>query len=172
MSKTILLTGGAGYIGSHTFVALVEAGYSVVILDDFSNSKPSVLTRLGRLTGLNQVTSYEGSVLDETLLNQVFGEHSFDAVVHFAAKKAVGESVLDPIGYINTNIGGLTTLLRVMDAHDVRRLCFLSAVYGTPEVLPITEDAPRGYTNPYGFTKPGRATEQARLQMLRGHLAS
>lgn len=155
MTRTVLLTGGAGYIGSHTFVALVEAGYSVVIVDDFSNSKPSVLTRLGRLTGLNKVEAYEGSVLDDAFMARVFDAHEFDAVVHFAAKKAVGESVSYPVDYVETNVGGLTTLLRLMDAHDVRRLVFSSSatVYGDPETIPIPETAPRSYTSPYAFTK-------------------
>ncbi|WP_147125313.1 UDP-glucose 4-epimerase GalE [Shimia ponticola] len=155
MTRTVLLTGGAGYIGSHTFVALVEAGYSVVIVDDFSNSKPSVLTRLGRLTGLNKVEAYEGSVLDDAFMERVFNAHEFDAVVHFAAKKAVGESVSYPVDYVETNVGGLTTLLRLMDAHDVRRLVFSSSatVYGDPDIIPIPESAPRSYTSPYAFTK-------------------
>ncbi|MEM1301447.1 MAG: UDP-glucose 4-epimerase GalE [Pseudomonadota bacterium] len=155
MTTTVLLTGGAGYIGSHTFVALVEAGYSVVIVDDFSNSNPSVIGRLGRLTGLNRISFYEGSVLDHALMTRIFQAHAFDAVVHFAAKKAVGESVSHPIDYIDTNIGGLTTLLKVMQDHDVRRLVFSSSatVYGTPEVIPIPETSARSFTSPYAFTK-------------------
>ncbi|MEM6896065.1 MAG: UDP-glucose 4-epimerase GalE [Pseudomonadota bacterium] len=152
---TILLTGGAGYIGSHTFVALVEAGYRVVIVDDFSNSKPSVVERLARLTGLNTVDAYEGSILDRALLTRIFEEHKIDAVVHFAAKKAVGESAEKPLEYFEVNCTGLLNLLRSMEAHEVRRLVFSSSatVYGEPDILPITEDAPRSYTNPYGFTK-------------------
>ncbi|MEO0484555.1 MAG: UDP-glucose 4-epimerase GalE [Pseudomonadota bacterium] len=152
---TVLLTGGAGYIGSHTFVALVEAGYKVLILDDFSNAKRSVPGRLARLTGLNSVDVYEGSILDGALVSRVFEDHDIDAVVHFAAKKAVGESTRKPLEYIDVNCSGLLTLLREMDARGVRRLVFSSSatVYGDPEVLPITEDAPRSYTNPYAFTK-------------------
>jgi len=157
MTKTILLTGGAGYIGAHTYVALREAGYNVVIIDNFSNSKPIVLDRLARLTGDNRVECYKGSVLDEAFLASVFDAHNFDAVVHFAAKKAVGESVAQPISYLETNIGGLTALLKVMDASDVRALVFSSSatVYGDPDPkdLPLLETAPRQYTNPYGFTK-------------------
>ncbi len=155
MARSVLLTGGAGYIGSHTYVALIEAGYHVVIIDDFSNSKASVLSRLSQLTGVNRVSSYEGSVLDPAFLDQVFDAHDFDAVVHFAAKKAVGESTEIPLEYIEVNCSGLLNLLKVMKGRGVRRLVFSSSatVYGEPEELPIHEDAPRGYTNPYGFTK-------------------
>lgn len=155
MSKKILLTGGAGYIGSHTYVALIEAGFQVVILDDFSNSKPGVLTRLGQLTGQNEVTCYFGSVLDRTLLDRIFDEHQIDAVVHFAARKAVGESVEKPIDYFDSNLTGLLTLLQAMKAADVWRMVFSSSatVYGEPDLVPTPETAPRQHQNPYGFTK-------------------
>lgn len=155
MTKTILLTGGAGYIGAHTYVALREAGYAVVVIDDFSNSKPIVLDRLARLTGDNRVEFYQGSVLDKGFLASVFEAHDIDAVVHFAAKKAVGESMAKPIMYVDTNIGGLTVLLDAMNDHGVKTLVFSSSatVYGDPETVPIPETAARQYTNTYGFTK-------------------
>lgn len=150
----ILLTGGAGYIGSHTYLALVEAGFEVVILDNFSNAKDDVPDRLERITG-EPVTVYRGDVLDRALLDRLFSEHSIDGVVHFAALKAVGESVKKPLDYIQTNVGGLLTLLQAMDAADVRRIVFSSSatVYGDTPIQPMPEDLPRTYTSPYAFTK-------------------
>lgn len=150
----ILLTGGAGYIGSHTFVALRAAGYDVTILDDFSNSDSGVIDRLERLTGA-PVDLVEGSVLDRALLDDLLARRAFDGAVHFAARKAVGESVAKPLAYFDTNITGLLTLLQAMQAADVWRLVFSSTatVYGTPEVFPLTEDMPLSHTSPYAFTK-------------------
>ncbi|GIT90504.1 UDP-glucose 4-epimerase [Jannaschia pagri] len=150
----ILLTGGAGYIGSHTFVALRDAGHQVMILDNFSNSDPDVVGRLGRLVG-EDVTVIEGSVLDADLLAQVFSAEAYDGVVHFAARKAVGESVANPLDYAQTNIGGLTALMQAMKAAGVWRLVFSSTatVYGEPKVFPLTEDMPLSHTSPYAFTK-------------------
>ncbi|MEL6608017.1 MAG: UDP-glucose 4-epimerase GalE [Pseudomonadota bacterium] len=155
MARTILLTGGAGYIGSHTYVALIEAGYDVVIIDNFDNSSRSVLDRLARLTGQNRVKCHEGSVLDRAFVADVFDQYDFDGVVHFAAKKAVGESVRLPLDYVDTNVTGLLSILAAMDARDVRKLVFSSSatVHGDPPVIPITEDLPLNYTNPYSFTK-------------------
>lgn len=155
MAQKILLTGGAGYIGSHTFAALVDAGFDVVIVDDFSNAKPSVLTRLGQITGLNEVNCYQGSVLDRVLLDRIFTDHQIDAVVHFAARKAVGESVAQPVDYFETNLSGLLTLLQAMKAAGVWRMVFSSSatVYGEPDIVPTPETAPRQHTSPYGFTK-------------------
>lgn len=152
--EKILLTGGAGYIGSHTYVELAAAGFEVVILDNFSNSRVDVVDRLEVITGA-PVSVYTGDVLDRTLLDRIFAEHEISAVVHFAALKAVGESVEKPLDYLTTNIAGLYSLLGAMQTAGVWRLVFSSSatVYGEPEVLPIPEDAPRGYTNPYGFTK-------------------
>lgn len=154
MAHKILLTGGAGYIGSHTYVELSAAGYDVVILDNFSNSRPDVLDRLEVITGA-PVTSYTGDVRDRALLDRVFAEHEIAAVIHFAALKAVGESAEIPLDYISTNVGGLITLLEAMRDAQVWRLVFSSSatVYGDPETLPVPETAPRSYTNPYGFTK-------------------
>ena len=154
MADKILLTGGAGYIGSHTYTELATAGYDVVIIDNFSNSRPDVLDRLEVITAA-PVVCYEGDVRDRALLDRIFAEHRITAVIHFAALKAVGESTEKPLEYIQTNVGGLLTLLEAMQAAGVWRLVFSSSatVYGEPEILPIPETAPRSYTNPYGFTK-------------------
>ncbi|CTQ32824.1 UDP-glucose 4-epimerase GalE [Jannaschia rubra] len=150
----ILLTGGAGYIGSHTYAALRDAGHEATILDDFSNADPSVIDRLGRLTG-GEVDVVRGSVLDRDVLDRTFASRTFDGVIHFAARKAVGESVLKPLDYFETNIGGLITLTQAMKAADVWRIVFSSTatVYGEPEVFPISETAPLSHTSPYAFTK-------------------
>lgn len=150
----ILLTGGAGYIGSHTYVALCEAGHEVTILDDFSNADPGVIDRLARLTGA-PVDVVRGSVLDAPVLEKVFAGAAFDGVVHFAARKAVGESVVKPLNYFETNIGGLIGLMQAMKDADVMRIVFSSTatVYGEPEVFPLTEDMPLSHTSPYAFTK-------------------
>ena len=151
---TILLTGGAGYIGSHTYVALAEAGYSPVILDNFSNSDPAVLERLRRLTG-QPVLCERGNVADTTLMQDLILRHRIDAVIHFAGFKAVGESVAQPLKYYANNLGGMTSLLQAMDAAGCRTLVFSSSatVYGDPASVPITENFPRSHTNPYGHTK-------------------
>ena len=153
-SRHILLTGGAGYIGSHTYVALRAAGYEVTIFDDFSNSDPGVIDRLARLTG-GPVDLVHGSVLDRAALAGVFAARSFDGVVHFAARKAVGESVARPLEYFETNIGGLLGLMQAMKAAGVWRIVFSSTatVYGAPAVFPIPETAPLSHTSPYAFTK-------------------
>ena len=150
----ILLTGGAGYIGSHTYLALLEAGFEVVILDNFSNAKKDVPQRLGDIAG-GSVQMYDGDVLDRATLDEVFAAHDIDGVVHFAAKKAVGESVEKPLDYMHTNVGGLLNLLAAMDAANVRRIVFSSSatVYGDTNVQPIPEEHARTYTSPYAFTK-------------------
>jgi UDP-glucose 4-epimerase len=150
----ILLTGGAGYIGSHTYLALVEAGFEVVILDNFSNAKSDVPNRLQDIAG-QMVDVFQGDVLNRADLDDVFAAHKIDGVVHFAAKKAVGESVAKPLDYMHNNIGGLLNLLAAMDAADVRRIVFSSSatVYGDTIIQPIPEDHARTYTSPYAFTK-------------------
>ena len=150
MAQKILLTGGAGYIGSHTYVALIEAGYEVVIIDNFSNAQRSVADRLAKITGA-PVPMVDMDVRDA----QLFAEHRIDAVVHFAAMKSVGESVRMPLEYLDCNVGGLLKLMQAMAAAGVFRLVFSSSatVYGTPERLPIPETAPRSHTNPYGYSK-------------------
>jgi len=154
MPSRILLTGGAGYIGSHTYVALCDAGHEVVILDDFSNARRSVPARLEMITG-KPVTVIEGDVRDDETLDAAFARHAFDAVVHFAALKAVGESMVRPLDYFDVNVGGLSTLLRAMDRADCRRLVFSSSatVYGVPDETPTPESAAFRAMNPYGQTK-------------------
>jgi len=150
----ILLTGGAGYIGSHTCVALVAAGFTPVILDDFSNSHPAVLDRLQQITGQALVCE-KGNVLDTARVTQVLQRHQVAAVMHFAGDKAVGESVAQPLKYYRNNIGGAVSLLEAMQATACRMLVFSSSatVYGDPASVPITEAFPRSHTNPYGHTK-------------------
>lgn len=150
----ILLTGGAGYIGSHTYLALVQAGFQPVILDDFSNSSPQVLARLEQISS-NTVVSVRGSVADLPLVERLLSLHKIQAVVHFAGFKAVGESVAQPLKYFDNNLVGMTRLLQAMDASNCRRLVFSSSatVYGDPALVPVTEDFPRSHTNPYAHTK-------------------
>lgn len=154
MTQRVLLTGGAGYIGSHTHVALVDAGYEVLVLDNFSNSARDVPSRLETVTG-QAVHVIEGDVLDRALLDRVFADHAINAVIHFAASKSVGESMRKPLTYMQNNIVGLVTLMQAMDAADVRRLVFSSSatVYGSAADLPIRETAPLSYGNPYGHSK-------------------
>lgn len=150
----ILLTGGAGYIGSHTYISLAEAGYTPIILDNFSNSHLEVLDRLSHISG-KQVTCEDGDVCDRNFVEGVIKRHQVSAVIHLAALKAVGESVSNPLAYYRNNLGGLVSLLEAMDAAKCHTLVFSSsaAVYGNPASVPITEDFPRSYTNPYGHTK-------------------
>ena len=150
----LLVTGGAGYIGSHTTVALLEAGHEVVSLDNYSNSSPRALQRVQRIAG-RPLTAVQGDVRDAALLARLFAQHAFDGVIHFAALKAVGESVAKPLAYYDNNVGGTLALLQAMQAAGVRRFVFSSSatVYGAPDALPITEAAPIRTTNPYGATK-------------------
>ena len=152
----ILVTGGAGYIGSHTVVELLAAGYEVVIADNFYNSSPKVLDRLKTITGVD-VPFVECDVCDKDQVENLFASHKeIDAVIHFAAYKAVGESVEKPLDYYENNIGGALTILQAMKRHGVKNFVFSSSatVYGDPETVPCTEDSPaNGATNPYGWTK-------------------
>ncbi|MBF5003651.1 UDP-glucose 4-epimerase GalE [Diaphorobacter caeni] len=150
----ILVTGGAGFIGSHTCAALSEQGLPYVVLDNFCNSKPSVLERLARITG-QRLTLIEGDVRDGALVSRVLREHGITAVIHFAGLKAVGESVADPLKYYDTNVAGTVTLLSAMRAAGVRTMVFSSSatVYGDPVGSPIREDAALQPTNPYGHSK-------------------
>ncbi|WP_275392985.1 UDP-glucose 4-epimerase GalE [Aliiroseovarius sp. Z3] len=154
MAQKILLTGGAGFIGSHTYVALKNAGFEAVILDNFSNARRDVTDRLEVITGA-PVILIEGDVRDEALLHRIFADHDITAVIHFAAQKAVGESVEKPLDYMDSNIAGLYALLRSMQRAEVFRLVFSSSatVYGQPDQLPVSETAARSFNNPYGFTK-------------------
>jgi UDP-glucose 4-epimerase len=154
MENRILLTGGAGYIGSHTVVALRQAGLTPIILDDFSNSHPAVLERLERITD-HPMLCERGDVTDTAFVKDVLARHNITAVIHFAGFKAVGESVSKPLDYYRNNLGGTISLLQAMEATDCRTLVFSSsaAVYGDPTKVPITEDFPRMHTNPYAHTK-------------------
>ncbi len=153
---SILVSGGAGYIGSHTVLTLLEKGYEVVVFDNLSNSCEEALERVKVIAHKN-LKFYEADMLDLNAMNRIFDENpDITAVIHFAGLKAVGESVSKPIEYYNNNIGGTLTLLTAMRAHNVKNIIFSSSatVYGTPEVLPITEECPKGScTNPYGWTK-------------------
>lgn len=150
----ILVTGGAGYIGSHTVLELLRAGHDVVVVDNLSNSHEESLRRVETLAGRN-LTFHQVDLLDRERLDAVFEAESVEAVIHFAALKAVGESVAQPLRYYRNNISGTLNLLEIMDAHDVRRLVFSSSatVYGDPKQMPITEDMPLAPFNPYGRTK-------------------
>lgn len=150
----ILVTGGAGYIGSHTCVALAAAGHEVVVLDNFSNAKPSVLRRLEQVVG-KPITLHEGDVSDVQLVQHLLVAHQVSAVIHFAAYKAVGESVAQPLRYYQNNVAGTVALLQAMRAAGVGHLVFSSSatVYGDPAAVPIQEDFPLSATNPYGWTK-------------------
>ncbi len=151
----ILVTGGAGYIGSHTVVELIDAGYEVVVVDNLSNSSKESLNRVEMITG-TPVKFYENDIADMDAMDKIFGENDIDAVIHFAGLKAVGESVEKPLEYYKNNIAGTLNMCEVMRNHGVKNIIFSSSatVYGDPETVPITEECPKGIcTNPYGWTK-------------------
>ena len=151
----ILVTGGAVFIGSHTVVELLQAGYQVSVLDNLSNSSEKSLQRVEAITG-RKVPFYKADILDRQALEKIFSQEKVDAVIHFAGLKAVGESVQKPWEYYENNIAGTLTLVDVMRKHNVKNIIFSSSatVYGNPAVIPITEDCPKGQcTNPYGWTK-------------------
>jgi len=150
----ILVTGGAGYIGSHTCVELLNAGHEVIVVDDLSNSSIESLKRVKEITGKN-LLFYEYSLLDYDKIDEVFQNNKIDAVIHFAGLKAVGESVEIPLKYYHTNLLSTINLLEIMRNHEVFNLVFSSSatVYGTPKTVPITEDFPLSATNPYGTSK-------------------
>ncbi len=150
----ILVTGGAGYIGSHTCIELLNNGYEVVVVDNLCNSSEESLRRVKTITG-KDVTFYKQDILEEAALSAIFSEHEIDAVIHFAGLKAVGESVEMPLEYYQTNLTGTLVLFKVMRDHDVKNFVFSSSatVYGDPHTVPITEDFPLSATNPYGRSK-------------------
>lgn len=150
----ILVTGGTGYIGSHTAVELLNSGYEIVIIDNFSNSKSDVLDKIKLITN-KDFKFYEGDVCNKDLLRKIFNENKIDAVIHFAGYKAVGESVKKPIMYYRNNIDSTLSLIEVMNEFNCKKIVFSSSatVYGNPTNLPIKEDFPLSTTNPYGSTK-------------------
>lgn len=151
----ILVTGGAGYIGSHTVIELQNAGYDVVVMDNLSNSSEVALERVQDITG-KPLTFYKADILDREATEEIFSKEKIEAVIHFAGLKAVGESVQKPWEYYNNNITGTLVLLDVMRKHNVKNIIFSSSatVYGEPEKVPVTEETPKGScTNPYGWTK-------------------
>ena len=153
-SKKILVTGGAGYIGSHTLIELIAAGFTPVVYDNLSNSSPASLARVQQIVG-QSIEFIEGDILDTQLLAKTFAAHDFTAVIHFAGLKAVGESVAKPLWYYQNNVAGTLNLLDAMTNAQVKNLIFSSSatVYGDPEALPIVESSPRSATNPYGQSK-------------------
>ena len=151
----VLVTGGAGYIGSHTVVELQNAGYDVVVLDNLSNASEKALDRVSKITG-KPVKFYKADILDRDALNNIFDKETIESCIHFAGLKAVGESVVKPWEYYENNIAGTLTLVDVMRKHNVKNIIFSSSatVYGDPAQIPITEECPKGQcTNPYGWTK-------------------
>lgn len=150
----ILVTGGTGYIGSHTCVELLNSGYEVIVVDNLCNSSEESLARVERITG-KSVKFYKADLLDKPALEEIFQQETIDAVIHFAGLKAVGESVTKPLEYYYNNISGSLILCDVMRSHHVKKLIFSSSatVYGNPETVPIREDFPLSATNPYGRTK-------------------
>ncbi len=155
MNTSILVTGGAGYIGSHTTLALLEAGHNVTVLDNLSNSSQESLRRVERISG-KSATFIKGDIRDRELLDSIFSRHSIQAVLHFAGLKAVGESVQQPLAYYENNVSGSIVLFQAMAAAGVFNLVFSSSatVYGEPKQMPISEECPTGVpTNPYGRSK-------------------
>ncbi|RTK99946.1 MAG: UDP-glucose 4-epimerase GalE [Proteobacteria bacterium] len=152
--QTILVTGGAGYIGSHTVIELLAQDYRVIIVDNFCNSSPKVLERIEKISG-KSVVFYEADISNQDALENIFINNNIDAVIHFAALKAVGESVQKPALYYENNVSGSMVLFRVMNKYGVKRIVFSSSatVYGDPTVTPITEDFSLSATNPYAWTK-------------------
>ena len=151
----ILVTGGTGYIGSHTCVHLMEAGYEVLIVDNFVNSKPEVLESLQKITGKTPAF-VEADICDAVAMERIFAEHEIEAVLHFAGLKAVGESVRKPLAYYDNNLTGTLVLLEAMQRHEVRKILFSSSatVYSADNEMPLTESSRLGEcTNPYGWTK-------------------
>ena len=152
----ILVTGGAGFIGSHTLIELYQAGHTAVVVDNLSNSNPVALQRVAEIIGVSEIPFYKVDIRDREGLERIFAEHRFDACIHFAGLKAVGESVEKPWEYYENNIGGTLVLVDVMRRHGCKNIIFSSSatIYGDPVEIPITENCPKGQcTNPYGWTK-------------------
>ncbi len=152
--KNILVTGGAGYIGSHICVKLLESGYGVIVMDNLSNSSMKALERVEQITG-KKIEFYEADIREKNAFDKIFAQHDIYGVIHMAGLKAVGESVKQPLDYFDNNITGTIVLLEAMKEHGVKRMIFSSSatVYGTQQNMPLTEDMPTGVTSPYGRTK-------------------
>lgn len=152
--KYIVVTGGAGYIGSHTVVALISKGYTPIIIDDFRNSNPDVIDRLEEITQ-NEIIYFNTSCQDQSRLRGIFEQFPVEGVIHFAADKAVGESVENPLKYFRNNLGGLISVLELISEFKVKNFVFSSSctVYGNPKTIPVTENSPISYNSPYGYTK-------------------
>lgn len=152
--KAVLVTGGAGYIGTHTCIELIESGYEIVVVDNFSNSKEEALNRVFDISG-TKFSFYEGDILDKEFLRDVFNKHDISSVIHFAGLKAVGESVEKPLMYYHNNVAGTISLCEVMSEFNVKKIVFSSSatVYGDPDTVPILESFPLSTTNPYGRSK-------------------
>lgn len=150
----ILLTGGAGYIGSHTAIELLSSGHNVVVFDNFSNSSPAVIQRVEKISQ-RPMTTIQGDIRDQALLENTLRQHQIDSIVHFAGKKAVGESVTQPIDYFDNNVNGTLVLISAMQHCNIKKLVFSSSatVYGSPQYLPLNEKHPTSVTNPYGRSK-------------------
>lgn len=172
-NKTILVTGGTGYIGSHTVVELLNAAYNVVIVDNLSNSSSKVLDRIKQLSINSNLVFYKLDLADKFALEEVFLRHKIDAVIHFAALKAVGESVTKPLAYYKNNLGNSLVLFEVMQKFNVQQIVFSSSatVYGEPPVVPIQEHFPTNPTSPYGFGKLMLEQILTDLQKANNHLA-
>ncbi|MBJ6609890.1 MAG: UDP-glucose 4-epimerase GalE [Candidatus Thiothrix moscowensis] len=154
-TKTILVTGGAGYIGSHTCIELLAAGFNVIVLDNLCNSSAEALKRAADIAGHDSIPLIQGDIRDAALLEQIFTQHAIDSVIHFAGLKAVGESVEKPLAYYDNNVAGTISLLQAMQGHGVKSIVFSSSatVYGDPHTIPIQEHFPLSATNPYGRSK-------------------
>ena len=152
--KSVLVTGGAGYIGTHTVIELINAGYNVVIVDNLYNSKPEAVYRVEKIVG-KKIPFIVADILDKDAMRKIFTDYDISSVINFAGYKAVGESVQKPIEYYHNNIGGLIALVEVMKEFNCKNLVFSSSatVYGDPASVPIREDFPLSTTNPYGSTK-------------------
>lgn len=150
----ILVTGGAGYIGSHTVVALVDKGYTPIIIDDFRNANSDVIERLEEITQ-QEIIYFNTSCQDQSRLRGIFGQFSVEGVIHFAADKAVEESVKEPLKYFKNNLGGLISILELINEFKIKKFVFSSSctVYGNPKIIPVTENSPISYNSPYGYTK-------------------
>jgi UDP-glucose 4-epimerase len=154
IKPNILVTGGAGYIGSHTVISLLESGFCPIIIDDLRNTDENAVKRIERVAQ-EKVVFYDINCQDKQALNRIFNAHAIDGVIHFAADKAVGESVQNPLKYFENNISALVTILEVMEANEINDFVFSSSctVYGEPEKIPVDEQSPLSYSSPYGYTK-------------------